>query len=89
MAGIELSRNSAASFDMKVGGMPRALNALVQDMQERAGKIRGRVFVSSKSGAGKTVELPVPARLAHRADTRWQWLSRMMARRWRTQGGNP
>lgn len=38
----------------------------LKGMRERAGKIRGKIHLSSKPGAGTTVDLHVPARVAYR-----------------------
>jgi signal transduction histidine kinase len=47
----------------------------LKGMRERAGKIRGKILVSSQPGVGTTVELHIPAKLAYRkaAGTRWSW----------------
>lgn len=64
-------------FDVFSGSKPSRWG--LKGMQERAEKIRGRVIVSSKPGAGTAVELHVPARLAYKKQTesRWRWLSRL------------
>lgn len=55
----------------------------LQGIRERAEKIRARLSVSSRPGAGTSVELSIPARLAYRtaAGGRWGWLSRLGAAR--------
>ncbi|MCR6661622.1 MAG: histidine kinase [Luteimonas sp.] len=47
----------------------------LKGMRERAGKIRGKIHLSSKPGTGTTVDLHVPARVAYRnaGDGRRGW----------------
>lgn len=49
----------------------------LKGIRERAETIRGKIALSSQPGAGTTIELHVPAKLAYRKDagSRWNWRS--------------
>ncbi|MET0497594.1 MAG: two-component regulator propeller domain-containing protein [Steroidobacteraceae bacterium] len=75
--------DDGSGFDVSTAAKPGHWG--LKGMRERTARVGGRIAISSQPGAGTTIELHVPARLAYaRAGRkRWHWLSRLIGARMR------